>query len=511
MLSRMKICGICVVILCVLSLRQALSQENANAALDGNVATVSKEVAETTGRSHEEIPFSVLQQIVSGHRFNGEIKTDLANEQVEAMKKIQSAQFAKSKDLNHLTFLMSQSSLKNRRFSQALATLKAEDEAELQRAWLDVITPEQQASIRRRNRTAMLQASLNRRQPVQSLLYSDTSVDALMTNNDLMSVVERPAIQDLLELTDEQFGKIELLQLAAEADALNTLRQAVEALPVPAVIGASAPIPSPAFEELNLATLKLLTAEQLAEYNKLYANPAKFHELLGADEVKDPQVIFNAMMPHGVLTRQSTTIVDGKTKVEADFNNAFASPIIATALKITEEQQAKIAELLETSNDALLAEMAARNEAYNKQQSERTDEFSKGLKIHNEKFHTQVASLLTASQMQILEKERLKGIGLWALRKPEVRSALEMTDEQIESVEEILKRQPKQLPMVSPSIGGDFQKEAEAFHKRARENHELFQEHFEKQNQELQKLLSESQQSKFAEMTGYRFTTGRSI
>jgi len=511
MLSRMKICGIVLVIVCVFSTGQTWSQEAANVTPDANVETAATAVAETTDRSNEEIPFSVLQQIVSGFQFNGEIKTDLSKEQIEAMKKVQSAKYMRSNGLHQLTLLMSTSSVKNRRFNQALTTLKAENEAELQREWLAMITPEQQASIRRRNRTAIMQASLNRQQTGQSLLYSDTPVDALMTNNDLMSVIERPAIQDLLELTDEQFEKVEELQLAADVDAVSTLRLAIKSQPDPGVIGAGVPTPSPAFEQLQIETLKILTADQVAEYNKLLSNPAKLQELLGADGIKNERAIFGAMMPHGVPIRVSTTVVNGKAEVNAEFSNTFASPVYAMALKITEEQQVKIAELLKNSRDALLAEMATRTDTYNKQQNERAEKFSHCLTSHNEKFHAQVVSLITPSQMQKLEKERLKGIGLWALRKSEVRSALELTEEQIKSVEDVLTRRPKQLPMVSPTIGGDFQKESEAFHKRARENGELFREHIEKQNQDLQKLLTESQQNKFIEMTGYRFTSGPSI
>ena len=511
MLSRMKICGIVLVIVFLFPTGRTWSQETANVTPDVNVETAATAVAETTDRSHEEIPFSVLQQIVSGFQFNGEIKTDLSKEQIEAMKKVQSASYMRNNGFQQLTLLMTTSSVKNRRFNQAMATLKSQNEAELQREWLDMITPEQQASIRRRNRTAIMQASLNRQQSGQSLLYSDTSIDALMTNNDLMSVIERPAIQDILELTDEQFEKIEELQLAAEVDAVNTLRLAIKSQPAPVVIGAGVPTPSPAFEQLQIETLKLLTADQVAEYKTLLSNPAKLQGLFRADGNKNEQAIFGAMMPHGVPSRVESYTGGGKTTVNAEFNNAFASPVIAMALKITEEQQVKIAELLKNSREALLAEMATRTDTYNKQQSERNDKFSLCLISHNEKFHAQVISLMTPSQMQKLEKERLKGIGLWALRKSEVRSALEMTEDQIKSVEDVLSRHPKLFPMVSLTIGGDFQKESEAFHKRARENGELFREHAEKQNQDLQKLLTESQQNKFIEMTGYRFTSGPSI
>ncbi len=168
-------------------------------------------MTETIAPSKEEIPFSVLQQIVSGFRIDGEIKTDLSKEQIEAMKKAQQSQYSSSGDLNKLSSLMFASSGKNRRFNEALATLKAENETELHREWLSLITPEQQASIRRKNRQAMLQASLQRQPSVQALLSGDESLDVLMTNNDFLSVIERPAVQDILELTDEQVKAIEAI------------------------------------------------------------------------------------------------------------------------------------------------------------------------------------------------------------------------------------------------------------------------------------------------------------
>ena len=204
MLSGMNVCRLCVVCLCVLAPDQTWSQDT----------TAATPATETIAPSREEIPFSVLQQIVSGFSIDGEIKTDLSKEQIAAMKKALQSHYASSSELNQLSSSMFGSWPQNRRFKEAFATLKSEQEAELQKEWLSIITPEQQASIRRKNRKVMLQASLQRQPSAQALLYGDESLDALLTNNDLLSVIERPAIQDILELTDEQFEKTEELRIA---------------------------------------------------------------------------------------------------------------------------------------------------------------------------------------------------------------------------------------------------------------------------------------------------------
>ena len=501
MRSRMSVCRICGVCLCLWASDQTWSQDT----------TAATPVTETIAPSKEEIPFSVLQQIVSGFSVDGEIKTDLSKEQFDAMKKALHSHYVSSSELNQFSSSMFASWPQNRRIKEAFATLKTEKEAELQKEWLSIITPEQQASIRRKNRKVMLQASLQRQQSAQALLYGDESLEALLTNNDFLSVIERPAIQDILELTDEQFEKIEELRIDAAADAVTTLREALKSLKQKDTTTAAVPTPSPAWEQLNAETLKILTPEQVAEYKTLQSNPAKMQELFGNGGVQDPQSIFRAMMPHGVPTRVSTTVVNGKAKVTAEFNNAFAATGIATALKLTEAQQQKIAELLDNSRDGMLAEMAARTEVWNQPQSERTNEFARFLKTHNEKYHAQAVSLMTASQMEKLEKERLRGLGVWALSKPEVRSALELTDEQVEAIEAILSRRAPPMDVKFPSPGGDFQKESEEFHKSAREQGELIQEHIRKQNQDIKDLLSETQRSRFTEMTGHQFPNGPTI
>ncbi len=227
---------------------------------------------------------------------------------------------------------------------------------------------------------------------------------------------------------------------------MSTLREALTFLKQKGPAPAAVPTPSPAWEKLHAETLKILTPEQVAEYKTLLSNPAKMQKLLGNGGVQDPQSMFRGTMPHGIPTRvEVSTVVGGKPKVKAEFNNAFASTV------------------------------------------------------------------MTTSQMERLEKERLKGIGVWAFKKPDVRSALELTDEQVPAIEAILLRPAPQMEVKFPSPGGDFQKESEEFHKRAREHHELGQEHFKKQCQDIKDLLSETQRSRFTEMTGFQFPKGPTI
>ena len=138
-------------------------------------------------------------------------------------------------------------------------------------------------------------------------------------------------------------------------------------------------------------------------------------------------------------------------------------------------------------------------------------ETTKALQAHVEMFRAQALIILSHGQMETLERERLRGLGFWALQKPNVRSSLQLTPEQISGIEPVLARQPPQLDFKPPTPGGNFQKEAEEFHQRARKHGQLMSEHHQQQSQDIEKLLTDSQRNKFTEMTGYRFLSGPSI
>lgn len=496
-------------VFCLSSVAQVWSQETDVESPKNAAASASME----SGTSEaDDIPLSVLQQIVSGINYDGQIKSDLSQSQIDAMKKVQSAHSQKSLRMNQLSSFLSSSQWNNPRLSRAIGILKAESEAELKKEWLCHITAEQRKSIRRRNRAAIVRAVSTQQMSGQaSTMFHDKPLDVLMTNNDMMSVIERPAIQDRVELSEEQFERLEQLTSEAEADALTTLRQMLKSPPADEWKDDRFESPGVAFQKLNTETLEVLSKEQVAEFQRLKMDFAASQKLLAESGETDPQAALKMMMPHGMPTRTSISFKDGKAVCDAEFNNAFTPAVMIKALKLTEEQQTKIADLLKNSREDLLSEMAVRTEAWNKWQEDQKAKMSQPLQAHKEKFHVQAVSLLTPSQIELLEKERLRGLGLLALKKPHVCQALELTEEQQRAIEEIAGRVPRLLEIHGPTPGGDFQKESEAFFKRSRENSELMQQHSRKQNDDLQKVLSKSQQERFTEMTGFIFVATPSI
>jgi len=332
-----------------------------------------------------------------------------------------------------------------------------------------------------------------------------------MTKNDLLSVVERPAVQDLLDLSNEQLQQIDELTVAAEVDAVAAIHMTAEAIRDSKNSPQPAPEPSPALKELHSKTMEVLSPAQVAEFTKLTTSPARMQRLMQNPDAVTSGEIFRAMQPHGVPTSFSTTVINGKANAAAELNNAFTAPDIQQALQLTEEQHKKIAEVLEKHREAVVAEMAARAEAYNNQQRRMAQEATKSLQAHVEMFHAQALAILSPGQMETLERERLRGLGFWALQKPNVRSSLGLTEEQISAIEPILARQPPQLDFKPPTPGGNFQKEAEAFHQRARKHGQLMGEHHQQQSKDIEKVLTETQRDRFTEMSGYRFVSGPSI
>lgn len=510
MFLRTKLAAFCAICVSLLIQELSWSQESQPASLSEPQSPSLSEPQSRTA-AVEEIPFSVLQQIMSGSTINGEIRADLSSEQIDAMKKAEQAMPAETSDFYSVSSVISQAGLECRRFTAALESIKSERESQLRDEWLKIITPEQQASIRRRNRKMILQASLSKRSPDQALLNDTVSLDQLMAKNDLLSVVERPGVQDLLDLSDDQLNRIEELQIAAEADAVAAIRRTAEAVRDSKNSPQPASKPSPALAELHSRTMEILSPVQVAQFTKLTTSPARMQKLMQNPDAVVSGEIFRAMQPHGVPTSLSTTVVNGKANAAAELNNAFIAPDIQQALQLTEEQHKKIAEVLEKHREVVVAEMAARAQAYSNQQRKLAQETTKALQAHVEMFRAQALIILSPGQMETLERERLRGLGFWALQKPNVRSSLQLTPEQISGIEPVLARQPPQLDFKPPTPGGNFQKEAEEFHQRARKHGQLMSEHHQQQSKDIEKLLTDSQRNKFTEMTGYRFLSGPSI
>jgi hypothetical protein len=458
-------------------------------------------------RSSEDIPFRVLHQIASGLTY-GQLKEDISIAQKEAMKKAQAAQNPVEMRISQLSGMLSQSPHRNRRFRVAIEQMRAEKENQLRAEWMKIITPEQQKTLRRRNRQAILQASLDSQRGDRSLLDHQESIDQLMTNEDLLSVVERPAIQDLLEITDEQFSQVEDLRRAAQTDAMTVLLKASERAKRSSESPA-APVPqSDAWGRLNERTMKVLNAEQTAAYRELCSNPTRQIKLLSSGNANDIKAGFRMMLQHGATRDIRTEVKDGQVTTTVVLHNAFESPELVKELKLSDAQQKDIALILNELRPEIVAGIEASQKAYHDGESKKRTAFDELLMAHNQQFHTKVVTLLTAAQSSALEKERLRGLGLSALKRPPVVAALNLTEEQSKAVDDILSQRgpTMEMPMMTHSSSPEeFQKQAEEFHKRARENGEKFRAFQQKQSEELHALLNEEQRKEFSRMTGYVF------
>ena len=470
-------------------------------------AQQSSEPPATGLQTPEDIPFRMLQQIASGHTY-GQIKEDLSIGQIDAMKKAQAAQNPLEMRIGQLSGMLSQSSVRNRRFRVAIEQMRAEKENQLRAEWMKIITPEQQKTLRRRNRQAILQASLESQRGDRSLLDHQESIDQLMTNEDLLSVIERPAIQDLLEITDEQFSQVEELRRAAQADAMTVLLKASE-LAKSSTESAAAPVPqSDAWGRLNERTMKVLNVEQTAAYRELCSNPTRQLKLFSSGNANDIQAGFRLIMPHGSTRDIRTEVKDGQVTTTVVLHNAFENPELVKELKLSDAQQKDITKILDELRPEIVAGIEASQKAYHDRESKKRAAFDELLKAHNQQFHAKAVSLLTAAQSSTLEKERFRGLGMSALKRPQVVAALNLTQEQSKAIDGILSQRGPimEMPMMAHSSSPEeFQKHAEEFHKRARENGEKFRVFQQKQSEEIHGLLSEEQRKEFSRMTGYVF------
>ena len=463
-------------------------------------AQQSSEPPATGLQTSEDIPFRMLQQIASGHTY-GQIKEDISIAQRDAMKKAQAAQNPLEMRIAQLSGMLSQSSLRNRRFRVAIEQMRAEKENQLRAEWMKIITDEQQRTLRRRNRQAILQASLESQRGDRSLLDHQESIDQLITNEDLLSVIERPAIQDLLEITDEQFSQVEDLRRAAQADAMTVLLKASE-LAKPSTESAAAPVPqSDAWGQLNERTMRVLNAEQTAAYRELRF-PVRQLKLLSSE------ARLSLMRQHGETLDIRTEVKDGQVTTTVVLHNAFEHPELIKELKLSDAQQKDITRILDELRPEIVAGIEASQKAYHDRESKKRAAFDELLKAHNQQFHTKAVSLLTAAQSSALEKERFRGLGMSALKRPQVVAALNLTQEQSKAIDGILSQRgpTMEMPMMAHSSSPEqFQKHAEEFHKRARENGEKFRAFQQKQSEEVRGLLSEEQRKEFSRMTGYVF------
>jgi hypothetical protein len=453
-------------------------------------------------QSSEDIPFRMLHQIASGLTY-GQLKEDISIAQKDAMKKAQAEQTPAEMSIAQLSRMLSQSSLRNRRFRVAIEQMRAEKENQLHAEWMKIITPEQQRTLRRRNRHAILQASLESQRGDRSLLDHQESIDQLMINEDLLSVVERPAIQDLLEITDEQFSQVEDLRREAEADAMTVLLNASELAKQSTESAAGPSHQSDARGHLNERTMRVLNAQQTAAYREL-GSPVSQRKRLSRE------ARLSLMRQHGETLDIRTEVKDGQVTTTVVLHDAFEHPELVKELKLSDAQQKEISKILDELRPEIVAEIESSRKAYHDRESKKRAAFDELLNAHNRQFHTKAVGLLTTAQSSTLGKERFRGLGLPALQKPEIKAALNLTEEQSKAIADIQTRPAPQveIPTVQEMTPPVSQEE---FHKRALESGQKIREFMDRQSKDIGAVLSDEQRITFTGMTGHQFPRDRGI
>jgi len=497
-----------------------LSVELAVRSLDVQAQEASTSPA-SNAQGPQQIPFRMLQELAYGRDAQEQFRSKIPPKQIEAMKKAQADRSQRDNEIGGLSGKLGMSPFGNRRLRAALEHIKNENQSELHAEWLKIITPEQQAAFRSRNRHAILRASLDSQRPDHSLLSSQESIDQLLTNEDYLSIVEQPWIQDLLEITDEQFAQIEELQKLAQPEALNTMRQLLamvktQQAAAKAEAKPQAVEPAPG-KQLQERTMKVLSQEQAEKYRKFLSNPNRIQKLASNSSPPDPQERFLSTLPHGAARSTRTEMKDGQPKMTIVLHNAFERSELIQELNLSDMQQKEIAMILTELSPQITAEMEAEQAAFREREQKRRDAHDQLLRTHVVKFSAPAKAILTESQRATLEKERFRGLGLAALQNPQVKATLKLTEEQLKSIAEIQSRQGPQYEMstmqsmTTPVSPEEFQKRSQEFQKRSEEYGVKAREFMDRQSEDIAAVLSDEQRMTFSQMTGYKFPRARGI
>lgn len=451
--------------------------------------------------STTEIPIEILRKVTNGYGGQVAVKHDLSAEQIQAMRKILDVHTNRESTL-HL--VSGASFTRNRRFTTAIEQIRKEGEEKLRKAWLTIITPEQQDNLRRRNRQAMDEALRTRSQA--SAFIDSSPIDNLLVNNERLLILERPAIQDTLELTDSQIEVVEKQRSLAALDAVDSLRQVIDLFAKHQLenpVKYESPDTQPQ-ARLMLETRKILTGEQWTQYVTLRRDPqwaANLIQELGWEKAQP------LLEPHGFSGKVTYRIESGKSIAEPTLHNAFDNSQMIETLKLTPEQQQRIAKQLEVSTSEIIAARNRSIEAQRQIQAERNEKLDEIWKAHNARVNAPIATLLTDEQQARLEKERFRGLGLAALQNPMVIQKLELTEAQSTVIAAALQQPGPKVPMMKINVTSseEFQKNSQEHQRQMAEYSKLQQAHWQTVCQQIEKHLRPVQREKFIELTGFAF------
>ena len=438
------------------------------------------------------IPLNVISR-VAGSVLEAD-KLSLTKEKREELSAFITAHHQETSRLQRLQADLDLARLKSHRLQFAITELVDEANSKSQIKGQTFFSAEQLAKLRQVHRQEIQQTSFNVRKnsPLPNAIMMPP-LDTILANNDLLSVLELPTIQQALAITDEQWQKIEV----AKHDAYSAARQLVldiakkEAAPILEVDLEGQML----FEKLLKDTLQILNDKQRSQYHELVQERQKKFTTppVRGEALRD----FKLILPHGASTSSQTFVVGAESTIRLTLHSAFADPEVIQRLQLTETQQDDITNKLDEFNPLLAKRYQDQHRGHFQKEQLRLQKLREIVLAHNTESQKPLANLLTAEQHAQLKKECLKSLGLASIIKPEVIEQLQLTEEQSTFIAAQLKKPAPAMPNFGTPSGSfeAFKKQSDDFHRKMTEHHTTM-------TAAIWDKLTPGQRTQFEAMTG---------
>ncbi len=474
---------------------------------------------ESATESLPAVPYRVLNEALS--EFGGRVIV-LTDEQKRAVGEIQNGQYKIPMLCSRLRTMTlgSQPTL----LDTAIKLIEQNEEDKAAHRILAVLSKEQISEIRAKKRGAILQAESQRatRTIPKLTAYKQTmySIGGYMLRNDLLSLLEGTDAMDVLQLSDEQFDSVQKIREQAWPQALITAKECVELLQVTEEQkqqnSQTAPADGGPAEKILEKTMAVLTEEQQVAYQ---ARSKQRLKELQENPPKDPLDMMAAFRQHAMPEEIRTETRNGHSQISIRLFNYFAVPENAKALNISGEQQEQIAALLhetERAAEKSMTETHTQSQGSDAETNARINEIVNA--FHKKNFDAVFA--LPEKQTRILQEKKLQQLGIEALRLPEVRSELNLTEIQAVEIDAILNRpmsqqnyttvvsdsEARKLSRPAPKTQEEsikqFEEHRKQFDAQVKESQKQFRTHNHRRHQDIWNLLTEEQRATLTTQTG---------
>ena len=444
------------------------------------------------------IPYRVIAGL-PGNKAESE-KLGLTQQQRNDIAAFAAALNAETNHLNLVSGVLVQARLNSYRVQLAVMELNDEVTAKAQIKAQDFLTAVQRAKWRQTHRKQIQQmASEPQTRPSQL-----ATLDTLLTNNDFLSLLEIPEIQESLSITDEQWLRIEAVKKSAYPAARELIQQLANSNLIDAAVAVPAVNMRLLDEQSRLESMKFLSEGQRKQFQELLNDAENLVAI--PMPTKEARMRLFLLKSHAMLSSMQSRATGAESSYEVKLHNAFADPDTIAKLNLTEPQQAEIIQHLKDCEQLVARKMQERHRANYESGGSRQDQLHEVVVAHNTEYQKPLADVLTTEQQAQLKKECWKRLGWHALLKPDVAEQLQLTDEQKTEITEALKTPaPISAFFATPfgKLGGFNQPtDLEAFKKQHEETQRKMSEFHTAVTKRVWDCLSPEQREKVASLTG---------